>query len=139
MKRSGFTVTELLFVLLLLGVFALMGTRLFYASVGIMQGAAKITESAMRFDSAMAAMQHDVFLSDSTEMLSPNSLTVHRTNGSPVQWQASGTDIERTAGDAQQHWNIGQKIDIRLQGQIVLIHPAIGGELAMASALEITK
>jgi hypothetical protein len=72
-------------------------------------------------------------------MLSPNSLTVHRTSGSPVQWQASGTDLQRTADNAQQHWNVGQKIDIRLQGQIVLIHPAIGGQLAMASALEITK
>jgi prepilin-type N-terminal cleavage/methylation domain-containing protein len=139
MKRSGFTVTELLFVLLLLGVFALMGTRLFYASVGVMQGAAKITESAMRFDSAMAAMQHDVFLSDSTEMLSPNSLTVHQPGGPAIQWQTAGAEIQRTAGDTHQQWNVGQKIDIRLQGQIVLIHPAIGGELAMASALEITK
>ncbi len=139
MRRSGFALLELLFVLALLGVFALLATRLFYASINTMHGAARTGESAARFDSAMAVMRDDIFLSDSTEMPDSNSLVIHRAGADTIRWQTTGTDIERTADNATRHWNVEQKIELHQQGKIVLIQPATGGELAMASALEISK
>jgi prepilin-type N-terminal cleavage/methylation domain-containing protein len=139
MNRRAFALLELLFVLALLGVFALMATRLFYASVAVMRTAALSTESAMRFDSAMAAMRHDVFLSDSIQMLNPDSLEVHRPGGAVIQWETTGNELDRTADNTHHHWDVGQKIELRLQGNILLVRPSVGGELAMASALEIAK
>jgi len=139
MKRSGFAILELLFVLALLGVFALLATQLFRASINVMHNAARTGESAMRFDSAMAVMRDDIFLSASTEMPDSNSLVVHRPDGSIVRWQTAGTEIQRTSGDTIRQWNVDQKIQLRQQGQIVLLQPATGAELAMASALEIGK
>lgn len=139
MKRSGYMILEMLCVLGLLGVFGLISSRLFQSTVTVWHGAAAAGESAMRFDSAMAVMREDVFLSDSTEMPDSNSLVVHQADDNVIRWQAEGSDIQRISGDAQRSWSVGQKIQLRQQGKIVLVQPVTGGELAIASALEIGK
>jgi hypothetical protein len=105
----------------------------------VWHGAAATSDSAVRFDSAMAVMRDDVFLSDSIEASNSNRLIVHRPDGGIVRWQAEGSEIQRISGDAQRSWNVGQKIQLRQEGKIVLVQPAVGGELAMASALEIGR
>lgn len=139
MKRSGYMMLELMCVLGLLGVFALISSRLFQSTVTVWHGAAAAGDSAMRFDSAMSVMREDIFLSDSTEMSSSNSLVVHRADSGVIRWQANGSEIQRTSSDAQRSWNVGQKINLRQHGKIVLVQPVTGGELAMASTLEIGK
>ena len=139
MKRSGYMILEMMCVLGLLSVFALISSHLFQSTVTVWHGAAAAGDSAMRFDSAVDVMREDVFLSDSTEMPDSNSLVIHRADGGVIRWQAGGSDIRRISGDAQRNWNVGQKIQLRQQGKIVLVQPVTGGELAIASALEIGK
>ena len=139
MKRSGYMLLELMCVLGLLGVFALISSHLFKSTITVWHGAAVAGDSAMRFDSAMAVMREDVFLSDSTEMPDSNSLVVHQADGGVIRWQAEGSEIQRTSGAAQRSWNVGQNILLRQQGKIVLVQPVTGGELAIASTLEMGK
>lgn len=60
-QSRGFTLTEMLIVLILMGFFALAASRLFYATVTLSRTAAQSENNSASFESALSALRSDVW------------------------------------------------------------------------------
>lgn len=129
----GFLIIELLFVLGMLGVFALLMTRVFYSSFGIMHKAGFAQRDALRFDAATAALRHDVGNATQISVISPAELSINQADGSTVQWSANRNALIRTAGGTPQQWMLGEPISFAARGGLMLLCPGHGGDASAVS------
>jgi type II secretory pathway pseudopilin PulG len=123
-RNQGYLIIEVLIVLMLLGVFALVATRLFYASMKVITASSSGTDPAMRFDTAIAALRQDLSTADSSEMPDAKTLVIHAPGNQIVRWQADGThELSRESMGQQRRWDVAAPVEFHRDGSIVLVRP----------------
>ena len=135
--RRGFLMIELMFTLMLLGIFALVATQLFHASFHVLSGSGLEGEAATRFDLAANMLRVDVAMSASSNMSDSQTLVLHESDGSEVKWSVNGkTTLLRQSSGQQRVWDIDQPIVIHKDGTVTLMGTAndVAGQVAMVSA-----
>lgn len=132
-RRRGFTLVEVLLALSLLGVFSLVAYRLLGANMKVTEATLMADSNSARFDRAVAALRTDVFDSASLEMPSPGLLRVHGSDKQIVEWKIDHNTICRTQASARRTWDVGQPLDLKLDGAVVLLSVNGDDQLAMAA------
>ena len=132
-RRRGFTLVEVLLALSLLGVFSLVAYRLLGANMKVTEATLMADSNSARFDRAVAALRTDVFDSASLEMPSPGLLRVHGSDKQLVEWKIDHNTICRTQASARRAWDVGQPLDLKLDGAVVLLSVNGDDQLAMAA------
>ena len=120
-RRGGaFTLTHLLFAMVLLGAFALAATRVFRLSVLTTESSARAQERSLRIEQALHAMRSDVWQADSIGAVEPMLVRLTGPDGA-VEWKARGdAGLVRTAGKDVRQWTT---LDLRFerQGAAILV------------------
>jgi Tfp pilus assembly protein PilX len=83
--RTGYSLTEILFVLGLLTIFAVVATRLFGSTVRIMYASADEQNTTSALDSAMRALRGDAWNASTLATPDPHSLRIAQAEQS-VEW-----------------------------------------------------
>jgi len=131
--HRGFLMIELLFVLGMLGVFALITTRLFYSSFGILNRSGSAQRDAMRFANATAALRRDVNDCDQAKVISAGELDMTDVDGSSLRWTAAADGLLRTSATDQRHWTLGEPVSFAGRGELVLLCSGKAGDATAAS------
>ncbi len=128
--RRGFMLTELLYTLMILGVFSILADRLFVSTFGVTSKAAEQTEVSTKCGAAINQLRTDVAASESCEIANEESLNCNTS----VSWTIEKTDLVRRSGGAEQRWYIGKTAKFRREGKLVLLQTSEdpASDIAMA-------
>lgn len=130
MKRRGFSLTEMLLAISLLGVFMLIASRVIVANVRAQGSNLAAEANTARFDRAVIMLREDVAHSKSVEMPEPATLRIHLANNQTVDWYTDHQSLARKASD-NRAWDIGQTLKFKLDGAVVLLSDGTD-EIALA-------
>jgi prepilin-type N-terminal cleavage/methylation domain-containing protein len=123
--HRGYTLIELLLTLSLLGVFSLIATHLFGSSFQVMSQSAQVTEFPMRFDAAVNSLRSDIAEAISIDLPNPRSLIAKNSAGETIQWEIDGNHhLLRQDNSTSRSWDVGEAIEFRREGDLLLIHPS---------------
>jgi type II secretory pathway pseudopilin PulG len=101
--RGGFTLLSMLAVLFLLGVGALLATRLFASSMRVTASSQDTHTRALRFDNMLDRLRQDVWSASAIEPVDAQTIDL-RHAGSVIRWQVhSDATVTRTAPNEPQH------------------------------------
>jgi type II secretory pathway component PulJ len=131
-KRPGYTLIDMLLAIALLGGFMLMAFRLVRATVHITAATLNADDNTARFDNAIHMLRDDVAASTHIEMPATHQLQIRRTSGPPVQWKIEQNSLSRTTNTEHRTWDVGQPIDLKMDGSILLILPSPLDQIAIA-------
>ena len=141
--RRGFTLTELLIVLILLGFVALAGGRLFNAAIRLGHDSAQTQNTAAAFDAMVSSLRADAWSAASIETDGGRAV-IHPAGGGPgVTWSSAGGVIVRDPdGGVPRPWPIGADVTFRTDGPTLVVRipqtrSTAGGELRFVSELQL--
>jgi len=129
----GFTLTELLVVLIMLGFVALAGGRLFNAAIRLGHSSAQVQNTAATFDAALATLRADVWSAASLDA-DGSRIVIHPGGGGGknIVWSSAGGLLVRDLDDgAPRQWPIGTDVTFRSDGPALVIH--VGGTRSVES------
>jgi len=126
----GYSLIEMLVVIALLGVFLLIASRLYVATVQTQKQAVTLEHRVHQLRDLTDHLEHDVWSADQVEV-QPSGIRVTPGEGQPVRWsvrptQDNGTDaawrVERVQGGATRGWDLKGKItfDVAPAGGVTL-------------------
>ena len=142
--RRGMMLFELLIVIMLLGVFGLVASRAFVATMTLNHQVGVVHTQTMRFDAAMRAMRADVW--GAPEMHARDGrIAMRSSDGQAIEWsvERDGT-IVRTGKDTER-WPVGVSgIAMRVEGVEAIVtvpdtRQGRGSELRLASQRQIAE
>ena len=125
-RRRAFTLTELLFAIGVLSLFAAAATQLFHVTIRTGYATAQQQDAAGSFDSAVAALRGDAWVA--TEIAAPDPATAKL---GKLTWSIKETTLTRDAGDNSRPrtWPIPKGLTFAADGpSLVLRVPATSGE-----------
>jgi len=140
---NAFTLVELIFVLVLLGAFALVSTKLLVSSLKIPHEAGLKRDAVVRFESATSALRKDVWSAQS--LASPDASTVIvESSAGKTTWHQEEDHIQRTPPDGHaQQWPLTQRLEFAVTGSTVKLtvieDPAHRDEIEMISQMMLSK
>jgi type II secretory pathway pseudopilin PulG len=148
-RATGFTLTEILALLILMSAAGLLAMRLFVATTKLNDRAAKVHTQTVRMDAALRALRADVWGAGELSAADPASLTLTSAAGK-VQWQIAhdGALLRTETRDGktdQRRWPTAvPNSTIQVEGPIVtLIIPDTqhtrGGQIRFASQLRLAE
>jgi type II secretory pathway pseudopilin PulG len=122
----GFTISELLIAIGILGIFGLVATQLFYSSFRVSHATAAQQDAAGSFDSAVSVLRSDVWTAP--EIAAPDARTAKL---GKVTWTIKETTLTRDTGDGARPrtWPMPKGTSFAADGAaLVLRVPAAAGE-----------
>jgi prepilin-type N-terminal cleavage/methylation domain-containing protein len=103
--RRAFTLTELLYSLIVLSIAALISARLFSSSMRVIAYAPKAQEQRACIDRMSDVLRHDTWCATKISAPDPDSIELTNSKGLVVRWRFSTDGVTRTASDAPiDHW-----------------------------------
>ncbi|HWP40751.1 MAG TPA: hypothetical protein VNL70_07485, partial [Tepidisphaeraceae bacterium] len=123
MKRSAFTVTEMLFSLGILAVAGLLMARIFTGSIRAIEAAHADLDRAAAADRFAAALKTDVWNASSIQSPDPATLILTLGDGTGIRWSlADDGTVTRIADSAPgSRWSPGERLQIQVQGPSAII------------------
>jgi len=119
-KPRGFTINELLFCLILLGIFAAAAQKLFFNCMLTLQHQQDQANQTSAFDSAVRQLRSDVSQPTALPIVQKDNLLLLGNSG--VAWRRDDDhDLSRIAGSESHQWNIGQNIHFKIDGSLLLL------------------
>src|SRR5438132_5222012 len=105
-RRNGFTMLEMLGILLMMGVAGLMSARLFAASMRVIGSAPQVQDRDARLDRMCGILRKDVWNASKINC-APDAVMLIHSDGSTIRWRFSSDGAIRMAGDApEQRWSV---------------------------------
>jgi type II secretory pathway pseudopilin PulG len=143
-QPRGFTMVEMLFLLIMLGVFALAASKLFYVNITAARKTAEAQNAIASFEAGLSAMRADVW--NAREIAEPGSNVIEVTTPKlTVMWTIEGDQLVRQedTGDVRK-WTAPPGLTIAAaKSRVVVRSPAgresRGGEAWLASRNLLTK
>jgi len=122
--------TEMLFVLMLMGVAGLMSARLFTSSMRVIAAAPAQQEQHAAVDRMSDILRHDVWGATKIEVPDVQTIALTQPSGNIIRWRLRDSEIVRTGSDSQAeaHWPLATAIEARQQGACLMLIPKSGGE-----------
>ena len=138
-KRGGFTVTELLFSLALLGIASMLAMKLFTGSMRVIRGAPKDQDHFAAIDRMSASLRKDVW--SATSIDTPDERTVVLVNSDQWKstWTFSNDSIVRSTSDGEQGWPIDVPVTVKRDGSQVILQTSSGDALRFTSQMLATN
>lgn len=93
-RATGYTLIELMLVLILLAAFAVVANKLFISSFLIKQDALQATNDLVQTDSLIRLIRSDVWGASAIHSDSPHRVTIQSPDGTVVRWDLSVTTFE---------------------------------------------
>jgi len=87
MKSRGFTLIEVLSVVLLLGVFTLISSQVFIACLRVPVDTARTGAAVTRFDAAVHLLGRDVWGGSALRVVDPHTVVIDRSNAPAITWR----------------------------------------------------
>jgi type II secretory pathway component PulJ len=145
-RHRGVMMIEMLMLIIILGVFAVVATRMFVTLMKLNQQTAQVHTDTVRFDAAMRALRADVW--SATQMSGSGSEM--SLNGGKVQWkvQKDGTLVrveQREGKRDEKRWEAGlPQLSFMVKGSSVVVtvtqtKTTRGGELQLISATSLAE
>jgi len=94
--RQAFTLTEMLFILMLLGVAALMSARLFTGSMRVIGSAPKSQEAQAAIDRMSYVLRNDVWSATEIDASDPLDVALKQPNGAIIRLRLRGVELVRS-------------------------------------------
>jgi prepilin-type N-terminal cleavage/methylation domain-containing protein len=129
---NGFTLVETLLAVSLLGVFSLLAFRLIGSNMHITEATLAADSNTARFDRAVSMLRADVAGSTSIDMPEPGTLRIKGSDGQPIEWKITGNTLSRTLGTHLRVSDVGQPLNLKLDGAVVLLSTSDLNQIAMA-------
>ena len=107
--RRGMVMIEMLMVIILLSTFALVATRLFSASMRVIDEAPAAHDAVSRFEQVARVLRTDVWGASRIEVSAGGSLLTARAGAAPPsQWQfdEDGLITRSRPGELPRHWRL---------------------------------
>ena len=148
-SASGFTITEMLALLILIGIALVLAMRLFVATTKLNYQTGQAHTETARIDSIVRALRGDVWGASEMTASNPASLTLSSSVGK-IEWKTADdgallrTETREGKSEARR-WPAGaSKFTFRVEGPIVtLIVPdstaGRGGQVRLASQLQLAQ
>ena len=143
--RRGFTLTELLIVLILLGFVALAGGRLFSAAIRLGHSSAQVQNTAATFDAATSQLRADVWSAAAIEVDDKRAVIHPGGGGAAVTWSCAGGLLVRDPdGGTPRQWPLGADVTFRADGPSLVVHvpdtrAVAGGDVRLVSQLQLLQ
>lgn len=115
MRRSGFMLIEMTAVIILIGAFVLLASRLFVGTIRVWSEARQGQEQATRFDSAVARLRADVWSADDLAVREDGALVL-RGGESEVVWIGEPLSRDQRGFD-----DVGQSLRFAVRGPAVML------------------
>jgi type II secretory pathway pseudopilin PulG len=122
----GFTISELLIAIGILGIFGLVATQVFYSSFRVSRTTAEKQDAAGSFDSAVSVLRSDVWTAPEIAAPDPGTAKLGK-----VTWTIKDTTLTRDTGDGARPrtWPMPKGTSFAADGaSLVLRVPAATGE-----------
>ena len=105
-RRGGFTLAEMLVVIILLAVFASIAGRLFMALTTISRHTQHHATTAISLDAALRALRADTRKAASFDIVDPHRLTLQTGDATPTEYRVEGSILHRSAepGEGSTSW-----------------------------------
>jgi prepilin-type N-terminal cleavage/methylation domain-containing protein len=132
-RYPGFTITEMLFVLMLVGIASLLAARLFTASMRVIRTAPAVQDRFAVIDRMSASLRQDVWSADSIDVSNPHALALRSANQSTVQWSFFSDEIVRRTSQGDQLWPIAITLTVQRDGSQVVVKGPDADELRFTS------
>jgi type II secretory pathway pseudopilin PulG len=128
--RRAFTITEMLFVLMLMGVAGLMSARLFTSSMRVISVAPAQQEQHAAIDRMSDLLRHDVWGATKIELPDAQTINLTQPGGDIIRWRHRDTEIVRSATNSQgeARWPLATALEARQQGPSLMLVPKSGGD-----------
>ena len=119
-RSRGFTLTEMLGVLILLVAFGLIAGRLFHTTVKLSHETAEGQNAAASFNSAISALRSDVWAARDMIVTDPKTATITLGDGKAT-WTIAGAALTRTHGSDVDHWEIPSGATFAADGAAIVV------------------
>jgi type II secretory pathway pseudopilin PulG len=130
-RRAGFWLIELLFVLGLLGIVAILATKLFTATIRLGQDATQAQNHAATLDSISAVLRSDLWAAAKFEVAADGRRATIAGGKEEVTWSIDGETMTRLEKDSPtpRRWSIAKETTFDADGAMLVLRlPAGGGE-----------
>jgi len=134
-RHRGFTLTEMLFILAILGVASLLSARLFTASMRVIRTAPQSQDHYAAVDRMSGQMRSDVWGAATIELPDAHTLVLSRIAGDSIRWTFSDDAIVRTDSAGERRWSIGVPLTAERSGAALILKSDNGDELRFLSQM----
>jgi prepilin-type N-terminal cleavage/methylation domain-containing protein len=119
-RHRGFTLWEMLTVIILLGAIGLILSRLFHATFRVIDTAPRARDEIVRVEAMLTQMRDDVWRAREVRVESPANIGVDQTT-----WTIGDSVVTRSSGDEVREWRpITAKLSFGETTGGVLLHSA---------------
>ncbi len=127
-RRRGFTLVELLQVVLLMAAFSVLATELFIMTMKASTQSVRRDELLGRVDSALAQLRRDVWSAEAIT-LQDGTLSLHR-GKDELRWSSTAEGLTRLELPREQRrrWNKLPALTFELRGPQVIVHVGDGAD-----------
>ena len=131
----GFTVTEMLFTLAIMGVSAILVTRLFTGSMHVINSAPQSQNHFAAIDRMSASVRRDTWGATNIAAPDTQTLVLSQSNGGKVTWHFAGDSVSRSDSEGEQHWPMDVSLSAAREGSQVVLKSRTNDELRFTSQM----
>jgi type II secretory pathway pseudopilin PulG len=110
MTRRGFTLTEMLFILGMLAVAGLLTTRLFTASMRVIDQAPAARDRQTSIEHISMALRRDVWSASAIQLPDSRTIVLANPDGQTTRWTVDEHGIIRSSGGAERRWPVAMPL-----------------------------
>lgn len=139
LRASGFTLTEMLVILILLAAFAIVASRLFFTTMHLTMDSSDAQSAASAIDATLASLRADAWAAKQIDVPDPYIVKLTTPDGAIITWTIGEGDMTRSEGKAEQHLQSPPGIAFASEPAAIVVtvtdpqSPSGKGEIRMAS------
>jgi prepilin-type N-terminal cleavage/methylation domain-containing protein len=120
---SGFTLTEMIAVIVLSSAFGLISTHLFTQTMSVLNSAPAQTDAMTRFESVAQTLRQDAWGATSFSTAGPTAIQIDTVNKPGIRWEIDPAgDIYRTQGAERRRWmGVGTSAVLETDGPSLIL------------------
>jgi prepilin-type N-terminal cleavage/methylation domain-containing protein len=133
--RRAFTLTELLFTLALMGIAAVLSTRLFTGSIRVIHSAPQTQNHYAAIDRISASLRQDIWGASNIENPDAQTIVLIQPDRSQIKWTFDGDSVKRIASDHEHRWPMLTPLSVARDAAQVIVKTQSGDQLRFTSQL----
>jgi len=133
--NRAFTVTEMLFVLMLFSIAGVLAMRLFSTSMKVIRTAPASQDRMAAIDRATASLRQDVWSATKIDLPDSHTLVLSAPDQTQVRWQFDQNGVTRSLKDKEQHWPMSLPLLAERRGSEVVLKGPDDDELRFTCAM----
>jgi type II secretory pathway component PulJ len=127
--HSGFTLTEMIVLLMLFALASLLSARLFTSSMKMIDLAPRAQNHFAAVDRMAASLRIDVWGAVKVEIPDLHTLVLTQPDQTSVRWQVMDDGMVRTTSSGEQRWPVTTPLTFSQQGAVIVLQNNAGEQL----------